>query len=99
MGELGTLGVPEVIASADNAKPQDIALALAVIEASPVPLGIRLQPCGQNIASYTGAYGPLKEVVRTHMDLQLMDHLVLSLYRGIFPRLDVSQAIALPNLQ
>ena len=45
------------------------------------------------------AYGPLKEVVRTHMDLQLMDHLVLSLYRGIFPRLDVSQAIALPNLQ
>ena len=99
VGELGTLGVPEVIASADNAKPQDIALALAVIEASPVPLGIRLQPCGQNIASYTGAYGPLKEVVRTHMDLQLMDHLVLSLYRGIFPRLDVSQAIALPNLQ
>ena len=40
-----------------------------------------------------------KEIVRTHMDLQLMDHLVLSLYRGIFPRLDVSQAIALPNLQ
>ena len=98
LGQGKQLELPEVLNITNDAKPQDIALAMALIEASPLLLPIRFEGLSQKNVGTLHVQQSVKNIVQTHMDLGFMDDLVLALYQGHVPGLSENESIELPQL-
>ena len=98
LGQGKQLELPEVLNITNDAKPQDIALAMALIEASPLLLPIRFEGLSQKNVGTLHVQQSVKNIVQTHMDLGFMDDLVLALYQGHVPGLSENESIDLPPL-